>query len=260
VRSLALTLCVAAATPALAQSEELAETPIAVPSPVPVGFLVAWKPALLSVRVDTGAGSEFGTDKLQLLRALGRWTTTLFDDKLMARAEIEGGQFQSDTPIALGSQGVDLTARLLGGTAARISPGFVIIASAGMITRYQWGTGAQSGALRGGIFGVSSNVELEYRIAPVLSVSGYLEWALAPFPYNIQSNLGNLSDASEFRARIQFSLDVGPSTAVDIGYDFTRWHSAFTNSNVIDPSGPADKALLLEDREHAITFGIRWKP
>ena len=260
MRFFALTLCVAATAPALAQTEEPAETPIAVPSPVPVGFLVAWKPGLLSVRVDSGAGSEFGSDKWQLLRALGRWTTTMFDDKLMARAEIEGGQFQSDTPIAVGSKGVDLTARLLGGSAVRIAPGFVATASAGLITRYQWGTEPQSGAPRLGIFGVSSNIELEYRIAPLLSVSGYLEWALTPFPYNAQANLGDLSDASEFRARLQFSFDLTPSTAVDFGYDFTRWHATFTNSSVLDPSGAADKALLLEDREHAITFGIRWKP
>src|SRR5262249_28462368 len=206
------------------------------------------------------AGLEFGSDKWQLLRFLGRWTTTLLDDRLMVRAEIEGGQFQSDTPIALGSKGVDLTARLLGGTAVRISQGFVVTASAGLITRYQWGTEAQSGAPRGGIFGVSSNIELESRIAPLLSVSGYLEWALTPFPYNMQPNLGDLSDGSEFRARLQFSLDVAPATAVDFGYDFTRWHTSFTNSNVLDPTGPADKALLLEDREHAITLGIRWKP
>jgi len=260
VRLLALTLCLAAAAPAIAQSEEPAETPISVPPPIPVGFLIAWKPALLSVRVDSGAGSEFGSDKWQLLRALGRWTTTLLDDRMMVRAEIEGGQFQSDTPLALGSEGVDLTARLLGGTAVRLSQGFVVTASAGLITRYQWGTGPQSGAPRGGIFGVSSNIEVEYRIAPLLSVSGYLEWALAPFPYNMQPNLGDLSDASEFRARLQFSFDVTSSAAIDVGYDFTRWHSSFTNSSVLDPTGPADKALLLEDREHAITLGIRWKP
>jgi hypothetical protein len=260
VRFLALTLCLAAPLPALAQSEEPAETPISVPPPIPVGFLVAWKPTLLSVRVDSGAGSEFGSDKWSLLRALGRWTSTAFDDRLMIRAEIEGGQFQSDTPIALGSKGVDLTARLLGGAATRISPGFVVSASAGLITRYQWGTDPQSGASRFGLFGVSSNLELEYRIAPLLSVSGYLEWALTPFPYDAQPNLGNLSDASEFRARLQFSLEVTSSTAVDLGYDFTRWHAAFTNSSLLDPTGPADKALLLEDREHAITVGIRWKP
>ena len=111
-----------------------------------------------------------------------------------------------------------------------------------------------------GVFGITSNIELEYRLAPLLTVSGYLEGALAPIPYAVQPNLGSLSDASEFRARIQFSLDVAASAAVDIGYDFTRWHASFSKSNVLDPTGAADQALLFEDREHAITFGIRWKP
>jgi len=56
VRSLALALCLAAAAPALADPEEPREIPIVVPTPIPVGFLVAWKPTLLSVRVDSGAG------------------------------------------------------------------------------------------------------------------------------------------------------------------------------------------------------------
>ena len=269
VRSLAALLCLAAAAPAIAAPEqpietpigEPAETPIAVPSPIPVGFLLAWKPMLLSVRVDTGAGAQFGSDKVMLLRALGRWTTTMFGDKLMARAEIEGGQFQSDTQgTASGSNGAEVTARLLGGTATRIWPGFIATASAGFITRYQWGTQAEGGAPRVGVFGLTSNIELEYRIAPLLSVAGYLEGALAPIAYAVQPNLGSLSDASEFRARIQFSLDVAPSAAVDIGYDFTRWHASFSKSNVLVPTGAADQALLFEDREHAITFGIRWKP
>jgi hypothetical protein len=261
VRSLALALCLAAAPAAFANQEEPKEIPIVVPSPIPVGFLVAWKPTLLSVRVDSGAGSRFGSDKVQLLRALGRWTTTLFDDQLMARAEIEGGQFESDTQGTLiGSTGADFTVRLLGGTATRISPGLTITASAGPITRYQWGTNPQTGAPRVGIFGVSSNIELEYRIAPLLTVSGYFEGALAPFPYAAQKNLGDLSDASEIRLRLQVSLDVSPKAAVDIGYDFTRWHSSFSSSSVLNPSGAADQALLLEAREHAITFGVRWKP
>jgi hypothetical protein len=261
VRAFAVFFSLALAAPAFADRDEPPEVPIAVPSPIPVGFLVAWKPTVLSVRADNGTGSEFGSDKLQLLRGLGRWTTTLFDEKLMARAEVEGGQFQSDTQgTNLGSNGVDLTARLLGGTATRISPGFTITASAGPITRYQWGTRAEGGAPRGGIFGISSNIELEYRLAPLLTVSGYLEGALAPIAYATQPNLGSLSDASEFRLRILFSLDVGASTAVDIGYDFTRWHATFARSNVLDPTSPPNKALLLEDREHAITFGIRWKP
>jgi hypothetical protein len=257
----ALALSLALADSAFASPDEPKETPIAVPSPIPVGFLIAWKPTLLSVRIDSGAGTQFGSDKLQLLRGLGRYTTTLFDDQLMARAELEGGQFQSDTQGSnLGSNGVDLTARLLGGTATRISPGFIITASAGLITRYQWGTQAQGGAPRAGIWGLSTNIELEYRLAPLFTVSAYLEGALAPFTYAAQPNLGVLSDASEVRARLQLSVDVGPRTAIDLGYDFTRWHASFSRSSVLDPAGAADKALLLEAREHAIAFGVRWKP
>jgi hypothetical protein len=260
VRSLAFLCCAIVATPLFAAPEEPVETPIVVPSPIPVGFLVAWKPTLLSLRVDSGAGSEFGSDKLQLLRGLGRWTTTLLGEKLMVRAEIEGGQFQSDTQgTRLGSDGVDLTARFLFGTATRILPGFTITASAGPITRYQWGA-AHGGAPRIGLLGIGSNIELEYRVAPLLTLSGYLEGALAPLPYAAQRDLGDLSDASEFRLRVQVSLDVGPGAAVDLGYDFTRWHASFSASNVLNPVAGADQALLLEAREHAITFGIRWKP
>ena len=260
MRSLAFLCSALLAAPALAAPEEPAETPIVVPSPIPVGFLVAWKPTLLSVRVDSGSGAQFGSDKLQLLRGLGRWTTTLFGEKLMARAEIEGGQFQSDTQgTQLGSNGVDLTARFLFGTATRILPGFTITASAGPITRYQWGA-AHGGAPRIGMLGISSNIELEYRVAPLLTISGYLEGALAPLPYAAQRDLGDLSDASEFRIRLQLSLDVSPDAAVDFGYDFTRWHASFSGSNVLNPVAGANQAFLLEAREHAITFGIRWKP
>ena len=123
----------------------------------------------------------------------------------------------------------------------------------------QWGA-AHGGAPRIGVFGISSNIELEYRVAPLLTISGYLEGALTPLPYAAQRDLGDLSDASEFRLRLQVSLDVSPGTAVDLGYDFTRWHASFSGSNVLNPAGSADQALLLEAREHAITFGIRWKP
>lgn len=235
--------------------------PILVPSPIPVGFLVAWKPTLLSVRVDNGAGSQFGSDKLQSLRGLFRYTTTAFGDRLLARAEVEGGQFQSDTQgTRLGSNGADLTLRLLGGVAQRITPGFTVTASAGILTRYQWGTQAVSGAPRIGIFGATSNIELEYRVAPLLTLSGYLEGGLAPLPYAAQPNLGILSDASELRVRLQISLDVGTRSALDLGYDFTRWHASFDGSNVLNPAAPADQALLVEQREHALTLGIRWKP
>ncbi len=266
MRSLAFACCALLASAAAGQEPpeippaEAPEIPIVVPSPVPVGFLVAWKPNLLSVRVDGGAGAQFGSDKIQLVRFLGRYTTTLFDEKLMARAELEGGEFQSDTQgTQLGSDGWDVTARFLFGTATRISQKFTITAGAGPITRYQWGV-AEGGAPRIGMFGVVSNFELEYRVAPLLSVSGYLEGALTPVPYASQKNLGNLSDASEFRLRLQLSLDVSTSMSVDLGYDFTRWHQSFSESNVLNPGSPPDQALLYEAREHAITFGLRWKP
>ena len=52
------------------------------------------------------------------------------------------------------------------------------------------------------------------------------------------------------------ALDVSPSMAVDVGYDFTRWHAAFTNSTIL---GSTDRALLVESRDHAATIGIRFK-
>ena len=57
--------------------------------------------------------------------------------------------------------------------------------------------------------------------------------------------------------RMQFSLDLSPHTALDIGYDFTRWHVSFAQSSVL---GTPDQALLIEAREHALTLGLRWKP
>lgn len=263
MRSLALLLVVSLAAPALADApprEEPIETPISVPSPVPVGFLIAWKPTFLSVRIDSGAGSQFGSDTFQPLRALGRYTTTLFGEKLLVRGEIEGGQFQTDTQGKhLGSDGFDITARLLGGTATRINQGFVITASAGLLTRYQRGTEAAGGAPRIGLLGVTSNLELEYRIAPLLSMALFFEGGLTPIPYGAQPNLGVLSDASEFRARLQVSVDLSPSAAIDLGYDFTRWHASFAGTTVLGNPNP-DQALLLETREHAITLGVRWKP
>src|ERR1041384_7998331 len=232
-----------------------------VPSAIPVGFLVAWKPSILSVRVDSGAGSEFGSDKFQPLRGLFRYTTTAYGERLLARAEVEGGRFQSDTQGArIGTDGVDFTLRLLGGVAARITTGFTMTASAGFITRYQVGSKADTGAPRIGIFGVTSNMEAEYRIAPLVTISGYVEGGLTPFPYLAQKDLGLLSDASEFRIRLQLSFDLGTNTALDVGYDFTRWHASFDESKIIDPAQPANQALLMEAREHAITIGVRWKP
>jgi hypothetical protein len=236
------------------------ETPISVPSPIPTGFLLAWKPTILSVRIDNGAGTAFGSDKFQPFRFLGRYTTNLFHQNLFMRGELEGGEFQSDTKgTTLGTEGYDITARLLGGTATRITAGFIITASAGLITRYQRGR-AVGGAPSIGLFGATSNVELEYRLAPLVTISGYLEGGLAPIPYGAQQNLGVLSDASELRFRVQLSMDVGTSSAIDLGYDFTRWHAAFAQSNALDQGGPPNQALLLEDREHALTLGFRWKP
>jgi opacity protein-like surface antigen len=261
VRSLALLLALCLAPAAFAADrEEPIETPILVPSPIPVGFLIAWKPSIVTVRLDSGVGGRFGSDKFQPLRILGRYTTTLFEEKLLARAELEGGQFQTDTQgTALGTDGYDVTVRLLGGTATRITQRFTITASAGILTRYQRGR-ALSGAPSLGLLGVTSNLEFEYRIAPVLTFSVYLEGGLAPIPYGAQRDLGLLSDASEFRSRVQLSLDLTTNAAVDIGYDFTRWHLTFSESNVLAPGTSPDKALMVEAREHAITLGLRWKP
>jgi hypothetical protein len=241
------------------------ETPIMVPSPIPVGFLIAWKPALLSVRADTGVGSRFGSDKLQPFRFLGRYTTMFFDDRLLARAEVEGGQFQTDTQastnpnnVLLGSDGYDVTARLLGGTAVRLGPGVVLTGSAGFITRYQGGR-AESGAPRMGAFGFTSNLELEHRLAPSITLSVYFEGGIVPFPFAAQKNLGDLSDSSELRARLQVAFDVSRGTAIDVGFDFTRWHTSFSNSSILS-NNSQDRALLIESRDAALTIGVRFKP
>ena len=44
--------------------------------------------------------------------------------------------------------------------------------------------------------------------------------------------------------------------AIDVGYDFTRWHAAFTNSTIVNST---DRALLIESRDHAATLGLRFK-
>ncbi len=241
-----------------ARPEPESEIPIEVPTPIPVGISLAWKPTFLSVRADNGLGSQFGSDKFQPFRGLARYTTTLLDEKLMARGEIEAGQFQTDA-VNIGTQGWDMTLRLLGGTATRLSQKFAITASAGLLTRYQHGR-AQSAAPNYGVLGITSNLEFEYRFAPLIAASLYLEGALTPVPYGSQARLGELSDASEFRGRLQISFDVTPRTAIDVGYDYTRWHSSFTGSSLLQPSGPTDRVLLLEAREHAMTLSIRWKP
>lgn len=264
-----LSLLLLLALPAVAQEHpiqehpiESPETPIMVGSTIPVGFLLAWKPLLQAVRTDSGIGSRFGSDTFQALRVLGRYTTTLLGEKLLARAELEGGRFQTDTQGGLnpltGSDGYDVTGRLLGGTAVRISQGFVITASAGLISRYQRGR-AVGGAPGIGIFGVTSNMELEFRVAPIVTTSLFVEGGLTPFPYAAQKNLGDLSDASEVRLRAQFAVDLTQQLAVDFGYEFTRWHASFTNSSILS-EGTSDKALLIESRQHALILGLRWKP
>lgn len=253
------------ALPAAAQEQHPPDapgTPILVPSPIPVGFLLAWKPLLQSVRTDSGVGSRFGSDTWQPLRILGRYTSTLLDEKLLARVELEGGRFQTDSqgganPLT-GSDGYDVTGRVLGGTAVRIGQGFVITASAGLISRYQRGR-AVGGAPEIGIFGVTSNMELEFRVAPLVTTSLFVEGGLAPLPYAAQRNLGDLSDASEVRVRAQVAVDLTRDLAMDIGYEFTRWHAAFTNSSIL-PGSQTDGALLIESRQHALILGLRFKP
>lgn len=250
-----LILAAATATPAFAQ--DTTETPIEVPSPIPKGFLLAWKPTLLSVRIDSGTKPEFGSETVEPLRMLARYTTTGFGEKFMLRGEIEGGRFQTDTQgVNLGSDGYDLVLRLLGGTATRVTPEFTIIASAGFLTRYQRGR-ASGGAPELGMAGVTSNVEFEYRLAPLITLGLFFEGGLTPFPYASQARLGLLSDASEFKVRGQVSVDVARNLTIDVGYDYTRWHAAFTQSAVFDPAG--DKAVLVETREHSLTVGFRFR-
>ena len=121
----AFLLAAAVALPAPAQPSspppDVPETPIEIPDPTPTGLLVAWKPSLLSVRLDTGKGSQFGSDKLQPLRFLGRYTARFSPTKpYFGRLEIEGGRFETEDQ-GIGSTGADLTARLLAGTATRIT-------------------------------------------------------------------------------------------------------------------------------------------
>lgn len=259
----ALLLAVAVALP-VAAAEPPAETPINVPSPIPVGFLLAWKPMFLSVRTDTGTGSQYGSDTFQPLRFLGRYTNTLLEDRLLWRGEIEGGEFTTDSQrvngsVRIGSDGYDLTGRLLLGTAVKITSGFTITASTGIISRLQRGR-AVSGAPNIGVFGATSNFELEFRVAPLVSVSAFLEGGLLPWSYGEQSDLGVLSNTSEFRARLQASIDLSTHMSVDVGWDFTWWHASFTESRILSPTNTPDQALLVEARENAITLGLRWRP
>ena len=262
VRALLVAVAVLVALPAAA--DEPIETPINVPSPIPVGFLLAWKPMVLSVRTDTGTGSQYGSDTFQPFRLLGRYTTTLLDERMLARAEIEGGEFRTDSQsvngvVRIGSDGFDITGRLLIGTAVRINPGFMITGSTGLISRLQRGR-AVGGAPNIGVFGATSNMELEFRVAPLVSVSAFIEGGLLPWAYAEQRDLGVLSETSEFRARLQASIDISTRMSVDVGWDFTWWHASFSESRILSPTNTPDQALLVEAREHALTIGLRWRP
>ena len=252
-------VCCLVSPAALAQRHpppDMREVPIEIPDPIPTGLLVAWKPTVLSLRLDTGTGgSKFGSESFEPGRGLARFTFQLLGDKpFFGRVEVEGGQFKT-SEARLGSTGADITGRFLAGAATRISSGIVLTAGAGVLTRYEWGR-PTGGVPTIGMFGVASNLELDVRIVPAISLGFFVEGAIAPFPYLAQTNLGDLSDASEFRGRIQLSYDVSPSMALDVGYDFTRWHAAFTNSTVL---GSTDRALLVESRDHAATIGVRFK-
>jgi hypothetical protein len=213
---------------------------------------------ILSVRVDTGRGYAFGSDKLQALRFLGRYTFAFSDNvPFVGRVELEGGQFQTDQQNnTFGSNGYDFTLRGLAGAATRITPGFTVFASAGFITRYQHGY-ANGGAPTVGLFGAVSNMELEFRLFPIITLSLFAEGAITPYSYSAQVNLGQLSDASEFRARVQLSFDLASHTALDLGYDFTRWHAGFSESTITGNANP-DRAFFVEQREYALTVGLRF--
>jgi hypothetical protein len=263
VRAIVAVLLLGSAAPALAQTAgrekasplDTQGVPIEVPDPTPTGLLIAWKPALLSVRVDSGSGVGFGSDSLQPLRGLARYTMRLIADKpFFGRFELEGGRFETQNQ-GLGSTGVDWTGRVLAGAATRITSGVILIASAGLVTRYEVGR-SRGGAPTIGMFGIDSNIELEMRLFPTITLSGYLEGAITPWPYLAQSNLGDLSDADQVRVRLQLSIDVSRSATMEFGYDLTRWHATFTNSTIL---GTVDRALLVETREHAATFGLRYK-
>ena len=87
VRAILAVLLLGSAAPAFAETAprekpavvEEQGVAIEVPDPTPTGLLIAWKPALLSVRVDSGSGSRFGSDSLQPLRGVARLVTELLD-------------------------------------------------------------------------------------------------------------------------------------------------------------------------------------
>lgn len=239
--------------------DEPVETPIPVPSVIPTGLVIAFKPQILSVRIDSGKGSEFGSDKLQLGRGLIGYTSRLLDDKqYLAHVELEGGQFQSDAQGQnIGTDGFDLVLHLLGGAATRVSQGVTIVASAGVLTRFQRGR-AVGGAPEIGLFGAASNMELNMRLAPTITLSFFVEGGLTPIPYLTQSKLGVLSDASELRLRAKLTFHLYQDIGLDVGYDFTRWHASFAGTTILGNPKP-DQALLIESRQHAILVGLRFQ-
>lgn len=238
---------------------DLLETPIPVPSAIPTGFLIAFKPQVLTVRIDSGKGSEFGSDKLQFGRGLLGYTTKLLDDKqFLGRVELEGGQFQSDPEgKRLGTDGYDVALRLLGGAATRISQGITLIASAGLLTRYQRGR-AVGGAPEIGLWGAVTNLEVTVRVYPSITLGFFVEGGLTPLPYLSESRLGVLSDASELRLRAQVTFHLYKDISLDVGYDFTRWHASFVGTTLLGNEKP-DQALLIESRQHALLFGLLFK-
>src|SRR5205823_12348410 len=135
-----LGLCLRAPA-ALAQRHQpppdLREVPIEIPDPTPTGLLLAWKPSILSVRLDQGAGgSKFGSEAFEPARGLARFTFRLVGDKpFFGRVEVEGGRFET-SQARLGSAGADSTGRFLAGAATRRTSGVVLTPGAGVVLRY----------------------------------------------------------------------------------------------------------------------------
>lgn len=241
------------------------EVPLPSPAPVPIGFLLAWKPSILSVRVDAGQGAKFGSDKVQPLRLMASYTRSL--DELapfVGRIEVEGGQFSTDDEgsgpgLFAGSTGAEWIGRLTVGASTKVFSGFNILGSIGFFSRYQWGR-ASGGAPTLGVFGAVASSELQFRVAPVLTVVLFGEVALAPFPYWAESRLGDLSDCSEIKGRLQLSLDLTQDFAIDLGFELARWHLAFTRSTILSTDNPpTPQALLIGARQFQLTLGARWK-
>jgi len=212
--------------------------PIEIPDPTPTGLLLAWKPTVLSLRLDTGTGdSRFGSESFEPGRGLARFTFQILGEKpFFGRIEVEGGQFKT-SEARLGSTGADLTGRFLAGAATRITSGVVLTAGAGVLTRYEWGR-PTGGVPTIGMFGVASNLELDVRLLPAISLACSSKAPSPPSP-TWRKRTSAISPMRASSAAIQLSYDVSPSMAVDVGYDFTRWHAAFTNSTIL---GSTDRA------------------